>query len=244
MNQAEKNNGDAARCFVRGQHSGVLSTISKRVDGFPFGSVAPFVLDHTGCPVILISTLAEHTKNIDADPRVSLIVQPYSPDMQVAGRVTVIGRALLQPDKSALGARYLRLHPEAEAYFAMHDFSFYRIEPVRIRFIGGFGKIHWVEPEQFLLPVSALADQEEDILQHMNSDHVENLKAYCRHVHGFEVTQAGMIGIDPDGFDLRADAQVLRFEFAQPVNDAQQARQALVQLAQVAKAPQAAQAAR
>jgi putative heme iron utilization protein len=59
------------------------------VDGFPFGSVAPFMLDHAGCPVILISTLAEHTKNIDADPRVSLIVQPYSPDMQVAGRVTV-----------------------------------------------------------------------------------------------------------------------------------------------------------
>ena len=244
MNEAEKSNGDASRCFVRGQYSGVLSTISKRIEGFPFGSVAPFVLDHTGCPVILISTLAEHTKNIDADPRVSLIVQPYSPDMQVAGRVTVIGRALCQPDKSTLGARYLRLHPEAETYFAMHDFSFFRIEPVRIRFIGGFGKIHWVEPEQYLLPASALADQEEDILQHMNSDHVENLKAYCRHVHGFEVSQASMIGIDPDGFDLRADAQVLRFEFAHPVNDAQQARQALVQLAQAAQAAQATQATR
>jgi putative heme iron utilization protein len=235
MNSSEKNNGDVARRFVRGQHSGVLSTISKRVDGFPFGSVAPFVLDHTGCPVILISTLAEHTKNIDADPRVSLIVQPYSPDMQVAGRVTVIGRALHLPDKSALGARYLRLHPEAESYFAMHDFSFYRIEPVRIRFIGGFGKIHWVEPEQYLLPVSALAAQEEDILEHMNCDHMENQKAYCRHVHGLEVNQVSMIGIDPDGFDLRADAQILRFEFAQAVNDAQQARLALVELAQAAR---------
>jgi hypothetical protein len=89
--------------FVRGQHSGVLSTLSQRVEGFPFGSVAPFMLDHTGCPVILISTLAEHTKNIAADPRVSLIVQPYSPDMQVAGRVTVLGRAQRLEDKSALG---------------------------------------------------------------------------------------------------------------------------------------------
>jgi heme iron utilization protein len=240
MNEAEKSNGDAARCFVRGQHSGVLSTISKRIDGFPFGSVAPFVLDHAGCPVILISTLAEHTKNIDADPRVSLIVQPYSPDMQVAGRVTVIGRALRQPEKTVLGARYLRLHPEAESYFAMHDFSFYRIEPVRIRFIGGFGKIHWVEPEQYLLPASALVDQEEGILEHMNSDHMENLKAYCRHVHGLEVSQVSMIGIDPDGFDLRAEAQVLRFEFAQPVNNAQQARLALVELANASKATQAA----
>jgi putative heme iron utilization protein len=72
----------------------------------------------------------------------------------------------------------------------------------------------------------------------MNSDHLENLKAYSRHVHGLEVSQTRMIGIDPDGFDLRADAQVLRFEFAQPVNDAQQARQALVQLAKAARAAQ------
>lgn len=235
LSQPEKNNADAARCFVRGQHSGVLSTISRRVEGFPFGSVAPFMLDHSGCPVILISTLAEHTRNIDADPRVSLIVQPYSPDMQVAGRVTVLGRAQRLDDKSALGARYLRFHPQAEDYFAMHDFSFYRIEPVRIRYIGGFGRIHWVEPEQYLLPAFALAEQEDGILAHMNSDHAESLNAYCRHVHQLEVSDAEMIGIDPDGFDIRAAAGILRFEFAQPIHDAQQARQALVTLAQEAR---------
>lgn len=232
----EKSNGDAARCFVRSQHSGVLSTLSQRVEGYPFGSVAPFMLDHAGCPVILISTLAEHTKNIAADPRVSLIVQPYSPDMQVAGRVTLLGRAQQLDDKSALGPRYLRFHPQAESYFAMHDFSFYRIEPVRIRYIGGFGRIHWVEPAQYLLPASALNEQEDDILAHMNCDHAENLRAYCRHVHGVETAQAIMIGIDPDGFDVRADEGILRFDFAQPVLDAQQARQALVALAQAARA--------
>lgn len=232
----EKSNGDAARCFVRSQHSGVLSTLSQRVEGYPFGSVAPFMLDHAGCPVILISTLAEHTKNIAADPRVSLIVQPYSPDMQVAGRVTLLGRAQQLDDKSALGPRYLRFHPQAESYFAMHDFSFYRIEPVRIRYIGGFGRIHWVEPAQYLLSESALSEQEADILAHMNSDHAENLCAYCRHVHGIETAQAKMIGIDPDGFDVRAEERILRFDFAQPIRDAQQARQALVALAQAARA--------
>jgi putative heme iron utilization protein len=232
----EKSNGDAARCFVRSQHSGVLSTLSQRVEGYPFGSVAPFMLDHAGCPVILISTLAEHTKNIAADPRVSLIVQPYSPDMQVAGRVTLLGRAQQLDDKSALGPRYLRFHPQAESYFAMHDFSFYRIEPVRIRYIGGFGRIHWVEPAQYLLSESALSEQEDDILAHMNSDHAENLCAYCHHVHGIETAQAKMIGIDPDGFDVRAEERILRFDFAQPIRDAQQARQALVALAQAARA--------
>lgn len=231
----EKSNGDAARCFVRSQQSGVLSTLSQRVEGYPFGSVAPFILDHAGCPVILISTLAEHTRNIAAEPRVSLIVQPYSPDMQVAGRVTVLGKAQRLDDKTALGPRYLRFHPQAESYFAMHDFSFYRIEPVRIRYIGGFGRIHWVEPAQYLLSNSALCEQEDDILTHMNVDHAENLRAYCRHVHGVETEQATMIGIDPDGFDVRAGERILRFDFAQPVQDALQARQALVALAQTAR---------
>jgi len=230
------NNGENARRFVRAQHSGVLSTISQRVEGFPFGSVSPFVTDHAGCPVILISTLAEHTKNLDADPRCSLIVQPYSPDMQTMGRVTVIGKATRLADKDALGPRYLRYHPQAEAYFAMHDFSFYRIEPVRVRWIGGFGKIHWVEPESYLLEESPLAGQEADILAHMNTDHSHNLVAYCHHVHGVEVDVAEMIGIDPDGFDVRAGGQVLRFDFPSRVSDAEQARTALVDLAKASRA--------
>jgi putative heme iron utilization protein len=235
MSEAEKTNGETARRFVRAHQSGVLSTISQRVEGFPFGSVAPFMLDQTGCPVILISTLAEHTKNIDADPRVSLIVQPYSPDMQIAGRVTLLGRARRLDNKSALGPRYLRFHPQAESYFAMHDFHFYRIEPVRVRFIGGFGKIHWVEPAQYLLPDTALTAQENDILDHMNADHADTLRAYCRQVHGLETPQTTMIGIDPDGFDVRAKTQILRFDFDVAVMDAQQARRALIELATAAK---------
>ena len=228
-------NGNEARRFVRGQHNAVLSTLSRRMEGYPFGSVAPFIVDHAGRPVILISDLAEHTKNIIADPRVSLIVQPYSPDMQAAGRVTVIGNARLLPEKDRLGPRYLRFHPQAESYFAMHDFQFYRIEPVRIRYIGGFGRIHWVEPEAYLCPDGPLAEQESDIVAHMNADHGANLVAYCRHVHGVETAAATMLGIDPDGFDLRTDSGELRFEFDTPIRDAQKARQALVALAQAAR---------
>ena len=227
--------GNEARRFVRGQHSGVLSTLSQRLNGYPFGSVAPFILDHAGRPVILISDIAEHTKNIVADPRVSLIVQPYSPDMQVNGRVTIVGEARRVEDKDSVGPRYLRFHPQAETYFAMHDFQFYRIEPLRIRYIGGFGRIHWVEPGAYLNPDSPLAEQEDAIVAHMNADHGDNLIAYCRHIHGLETATAAMLGIDPDGFDVRADGKDLRFAFDQPVNDAQAARQALVALAQAAR---------
>ena len=235
MSVAAKVMGKEARRFVRGQHSGVLSTLSKRLEGYPFGSVAPFILDHSGCPVILISDIAEHTKNIAADPRVSLIVQPYSPDMQLAGRVTIIGQALRLADKDTQGPRYLRFHPQAENYFSMHGFQFYRIEPVRVRYIGGFGRIHWVDPEAYRCESGPLAQQESDIIAHMNQDHGDNLIAYCRHVPGVEPAAATMLGIDPDGFDVGTDASVLRFAFDAPVNDAGAARQALAALAQAAR---------
>lgn len=224
-------NASEARRFIRGQQQGVLSTLSQRVEGFPFGSVAPFMLDHAGRPVILISTLAEHTKNINADPRVSLIVQPFAEDMQSAGRATLLGRAEKLSDKDALGPRYLRYFPQAKGYFAMHDFSFYRIEPVRIRWIGGFGKIHWVEPQDYLAAEGPLAEQEAGILTHMNADHRDSLDDYCRRIHGIDAAGLEMIGIDPDGFDVRADSKICRFDFDTPVDDAMAARTALVDLA-------------
>ncbi|MGE0071587.1 MAG: HugZ family protein [Thiomonas sp.] len=229
--------GREARLFVRHYQNGVLCTLSKRLDGFPFGSVSPYVLDHDGHPVILISTLAEHTKNLDADARASLIVHPCAEDMQAAGRVTLVGRAQRLPDKTEFGARYLRYLPQAEGYFAMHDFHFYRIVVEDVRYIGGFGKIHWIRPERYAPPPApALAAAEAAILAHMNADHAPNLRDYCRHVHGVQPQQVHMVGIDCDGFDLRADGHVLRFDFATPVTDAQAARAALVELAQAARA--------
>lgn len=229
--------GREARLFVRAHQNGVLSTLSKRLDGFPFGSVSPYVLDHAGDPVILISTLAEHTKNIAADPRVSLIVHPCAEDMQAAGRVTLVARAEPLPDKTAFGVRYLRYLPQAEGYFGMHDFHFYRLRVEDVRFIGGFGKIHWIRPERYAPPaVPALAEAEDGILAHMNADHAHNLRDYCRHGHGVEALDVAMIGIDCDGFDVRADGHVLRFDFPEMVHDAASARAALVELARQARA--------
>jgi putative heme iron utilization protein len=225
-----------ARHFLASTHSGVLSTISARLEGYPFGSIAPFVLDHAGCPLILISTIAEHTRNIQADARVSLIAfDPSSPDMQAGARLTVVGKAKLADKDEVLRARYLRYFPQAESYFDMHDFLFYRIELNQIRFIGGFGKIHWIPGKELRAPANQLAEQEPGILDHMNTDHAENLRGYCRHVHGVDAADAVMVGIDTAGFDVRADGKLLRFSFDTPVTDAKQARDALVALAQAAR---------
>jgi putative heme iron utilization protein len=225
-----------ARRMLRAHRYGALGTLSKKFDGYPFGSITPYLVDHDGSLLILISTLAEHTKNIRHDPRVSLITHDQrDPHIQTQGRVTVVGNARLEPNREQAGLRYLRYFPEAQAYFAMHDFSFYRIRPVAIRYIGGFGKIHWVNMENYAVQPYPLIEQESDVIAHMNADHQDALRNYCQHFHQCAALDIAMLGIDLDGFDVRADGKVLRFDFAQAVIDAQQARTALVEMTRAAK---------
>jgi heme oxygenase (biliverdin-IX-beta and delta-forming) len=228
--------GAAARAYLRRHHAGVLSTVSKKFPGYPFGSVVPFVLDHEACPVILISRLAEHTRNIDADPRVSLLVQDRGDDVQAGGRLTLMGDAGRADDRlETLRARYLAYFPGAEKLFALGDFAFYRIRPHQLRWIAGFGDIRWVAAESWQPPAGLLAEQEQSILAHMNADHAHNLHDYCRHFHGRTTTEARLTAIDCDGFDVLADGELLRFDFDKPVSDAAAAREALVAMARKAR---------
>ena len=230
------NNAREARLMLRAHRYGVLSTLSKKFEGYPFGSITPYLVDHDGSLLILISTLAEHTKNILHDPRVSLITHDqHDPQIQTQGRITVVGNAEPEPDREQAGLRYLRYFPEAQGYFGMHDFSFYRIRPMAIRYIGGFGRIHWVDMENYAVKSYPLIEQEADVIAHMNMDHLDTMRNYCQHFHQCTALDVEMLGIDLDGFDVRADVRVLRFDFAQPVADAQQARTALVEMARIAK---------
>ncbi len=225
------NNAFEARQMLRAHRYGALCTLSAKFDGHPFGSITPYLVDHDGSLLILISTLAEHTKNILRDSRVSLITHDQNDSsIQTQGRVTLVGTAQLVADKDQAGARYLRYFPEAQGYFAMHDFSFYRILPQALRYIGGFGKIHWITADSYLVPPYPLIEQEADVIAHMNADHCDSMRRYCQHLHQVEALDVEMLGIDCDGFDVRADDKILRFYFAQTVLDAQQARIALVEM--------------
>lgn len=225
-----------ARQFLRSTHSGMLCTNSVKFTGYPFGSVAPFVLDHDGQPLLLISTIAEHTKNIMADCKVSLLVFAGAEDLQANARLTMLGEAE-QTDKQdeLLKARYLRYFPQAEQYFAMHDFLFYRLQIQQARYIAGFGSMGWMDGTEFRSPRSPLISQEAGIIEHMNNDHHTNMKSYCQHFYSINPEHIEMTGIDCDGFDLRADAQILRFNFAQAIHDAMEARVALVKMAKACR---------
>jgi putative heme iron utilization protein len=215
----------ARRLFLQ-ESFGILSTLSLDVPGYPFGSVVPYCADGTGRPVIYISHIAQHTKNIKADPRVSLtIVESHSGDdeVQSRGRLTLIGDAApVQQGERRTAERYFRHVPESRQYDQTHDFAFYRIDLVRLRFIGGFGQIHWVEPREFLIDNPFSEAQEGRILDHMNTDHAGALRQYAGGKDSI------MTGIDSEGFDMLANGRKLRIDFDGPVRSMEEARAALV----------------
>lgn len=221
-----------ARCYLRGRGHGVLSTRSLRVAGYPYGSAVPFVPDQEARPVILVSRLAEHTKNLEADPRTSLLVQDDGDDVQAAARLTLLGDAARVHADAALRARFLRYQPRARQLLDLGDFSFWRIAPVTLRFIAGFGTIRWVGGADYAAPAQALAEAESRIVAQLNTEYADALRLCCLARLGSEPTEAQVLGIDCDGFDVRADAERLRFDFAQTAGDADAVRHEFLRLAQ------------
>lgn len=205
-----------ARLMLRAHRYGALCTLSKKFNGHPFGSITPYHVDHDGSLLILISALAEHTKNLVGDPRVSLITHDQAdPDIQAQGRVTVIGDARPEPDREQAGLRYLRYFPEAAAYLGMHDFSFYRIVPVAMRYIAGFGKIHWIDMEDYpVAQAGTFAQQELALLAEINANRRDVLRQLLRQ-QGVDVAEVQAIGLDCDGLDVRGDGKVLRLDFSE-----------------------------
>ena len=226
------NESDIARRLLLQQSFGVLSTISSDVPGYPFGSVAPYCVDQQCRPVLYISTIAQHTRNILSDPRVSLTVldgNGGSDDVQARGRLTYIGDARRVGNEEVdIRDRYFRYFPSSRQYEQTHDFEFFRIEPVRIRFIGGFGRIYWLEASQFLIPNPFSPSQELGIIQHMNRDHSDAIKHYM----GGD--SAEMIGIDDQGFDVLKSGGKVRVFFQTPIHNMDEARRALIAMAKQA----------
>ena len=218
-----------ARQLLRETSSGVLSTMSQELPGYPFGSVTPFVLTLEATPVVYVSAIAQHTGNMQADPRVCLTVRAEGQnDAQAAGRVTVVGdaRELSAEASASLEARYFALFPDANAYRETHDFSFYAIEPRRIRYIGGFGKIFWVESEDWRLPRPGWADEETSVVAHMNQDHRDALVK----ISG-QSEPAELVTIDGEGCHLRIGNTIRYIPFPEVCITVESLRSTMIALA-------------
>jgi putative heme iron utilization protein len=223
------------RNYLRARQHGMLATISRRLRGYPYGSVVPFVLDHAANPVILISRLAEHTRNLQADRRTSLLVYDPSDDVQSGARLTLVGDADLLGEDTRLRQRFLRYLPQAEQLLALGDFDFWRIRPVTLRFIAGFGDIRWIPGADYPPPEDTLSMDEDEILAYMNRNENDALRGCCLRYHKRSATNVTMIGVDCDGFDVRLPEERLRFEFSAPAGSAAQVRELVAAMARDAR---------
>ncbi|MGD0268166.1 MAG: DUF2470 domain-containing protein [Candidatus Sulfotelmatobacter sp.] len=235
---------ERARTLVYLGRIGSLSTLSRKQPGFPFGSVMPYGLDPRGRPLFLISSMAMHTQNLQADPRASLLVtQPdASGDPLGASRVTVIGNVLTIPKPEIPEARqlYLDRYANSKYWVDFEDFSFYRMDVLDVYYVGGFGVMGWVQASDYnLAQPDPLADAATGIIEHMNTDHKDALVLLARTLAGIESQEAAMTSVDRLGFHVRLKTtdgmKGARIAFSREVTNPMETRKVLVEMVQQAR---------
>jgi heme iron utilization protein len=230
-----------AKSLLRRRREGALATLM-RDGGAPYCSLVNLASAPDGSPVLLISRLAVHTRNLLADPRVSLMLDERAAGDPLQGaRIMLMGEAVAADpaELPTLRRRYLAAHPGAEAYIDFKDFSLFRIITSGAHLVAGFGRIVDLAASDYLTDLGGaddLLDAEASAVEHMNADHLIALNLYATRLLGAAAADWRCTGLDPEGLDLQADAQVLRLDFPQRVTSAAQLRDMLKRMADMARA--------
>ena len=228
----------AAKKLLREGRSGALATLMPG-NGDPYCSLVNVATAPDGAPLMLLSTLAIHTKNLAADNRVSLMLDERKDGDPLEGaRIMLMGSCSKNPG-SSVRSMYLRRHPEAELFAGFKDFAFYRIEIRTAHLVAGFGRIVDLKPDQLLTDLTgaeALMAAEPEVIEHMNADHAETCRLYATKLRGAPDGDWRCVGCDPEGLDLQWERLGLRLPFPQRVTAPGPLRAVLKQLADQARA--------
>jgi putative heme iron utilization protein len=233
--------GKLARSLLRRSRQGALATLMAG-SGAPYCSLVNVASHADGSPILLISRLAIHTRNILGDPRVSLMLDERAEGDPLEGaRIMLAGQAeqAAGADREICRRRYLNAHPSAETFVDFGDFSLFRIRPSGTHLVAGFGRIVDLEPAQFLSDISdagPLVEAEQGAIDHMNADHREATNLYATRLLGAGPAGWRCTGCDPDGLDLEAGGKTLRLDFPERVTGPGELRKMLVRLADEARA--------
>jgi heme iron utilization protein len=226
-----------AKKLLREARSGALATLMAGT-GDPYCSLVNVATAADGAPLLLISRLAIHTKNILADPRVSLMLdERKAGDPLQGGRVMLMGTAAVSGDKDER-RRYLDRQPEAEMFADFGDFAFYRLALAGAHLVAGFGRIVDLGPAEILTSVDDAAEltaAEPDVLAHMNADHADTCRLYATRLLGAPDGAWRCVGCDPEGLELQLERTALRLPFPQRVRAPGPLRAVLKQLAEKAR---------
>ena len=233
---------ERARTLVSQITTGTLCTLAADPKGYPYGSFVTVAFDH-GTPVFLVSTMAEHTRNLQQDARASLLVAEGGSDDPLAnGRVTLVGLCTqVEGDSSSTRSSFLATHKNAAYYADFKDFSFWRLDVETIRYIGGYGRMSWVEAaDWYAASPDPLATTASDVVTHMNEDHADAMVLYCKAFSkATEITAATMTGVDRYGFEMSAvttdGPRPVRLAFPSEVSTPEEVRGALIAMLQDAR---------
>jgi putative heme iron utilization protein len=236
--RGEPSDAERSRTLIGTARTASLATLGD--GGFPFGSLVSHAVDASGRPLLLLSDLAEHSRNLRVDPRTSLMAIEQGPGNPLAlARVTVVGRVGEVPahERDAVQEAYLAAQPGA-FYAGFADFRLYRLEVESVRYVGGFGRMSWVGADTYTAAEpDPLRPHAARIIEHMNDDHAEALVLFCRVLGGRPGTaEARMVTVDRYGFAVLAadapggDATAVRLPFGRQVDTADGVRAVMIEL--------------
>jgi heme iron utilization protein len=223
-------NGLEARKLLRRARTAALATLNRDGEG-PYVSVVNIATDVNGWPIILISRLAWHTRNLLINQKASILVSelPDSGDALTGPRVTIMGR-FVPASGEAMKRRYLARHPAAQGYAGFSDFSFWRLEPQKIHAVAGFGRIETMAPDEVFLDSPDISAIEMSAIAHLNEEHSDAVRRYATQLLGAPDGPWAVASVDGDGAVLVLGEESLVLQFETPVNSAQELRKAFVEL--------------
>lgn len=204
-----------AAVLLRESNEGVLSTISKKFEGYPFGSFTTFTTDRNRTVIIYASELAQHTKNLVQNSKASLTIYNLKKngDQQDSQRLTLLGDLVLADNQDDCKERFSLFLPHSVNYHKMHDFSFYKLLINQARWIGGFGQIAWLKPEHWKDSKPKWLEREESIINHMNDDHSNSIISTLHAQIGVKDPKAEMVAINTDGYYVKSNNELMFIKF-------------------------------
>ncbi len=237
--------GEEARTLVAAANSGSLASLSE--DGTPWASIVAFGATGAGEPVLVVSTMAEHGRNLAREPRCSVAIAepvPEGDDPLDRARITLAGHVIAPEGEEAdvaLDAHVVN-YPFARGYATYADFTTYVLRVERVRWVGGFARMSTVEAADYAAAdIDPTAPGAAFARRHLNDDHAASVLLWAQTLGGYaDALEATCEAIDRYGVDIRVQTPrgqaPVRVGFAEPARGPGDLRAATVALAEAARA--------
>ena len=219
--------------LMRNCREGVLSTVSKKYEGYPFGSFVTFISGADRSIIFYASDIAQHTINLKNNSKACITLFNLSEgDKQDSARLSLLGDVKkIDKDVEEISRQFIEFFPESSQYSNMHDFNFYKLNISQVRWIGGFGKIAWLSSTNWNPIRPKWLKKEHSMIEHMNEDHSNSIVSALNAKLGIKDKHARMLRLTMDGYYVSSKNKIYFLDFNLPCFTVKQYRDKLVEQA-------------